>query len=1227
MTPEQLQAEGVSLKGKIASEGLALSRLAQPIFDEVMSGDLSPARGAAIGAGLENHADQAAVYDLMKQRERSGRRLTNDQAGELIRMAREGPTKTGTNEDDGQTNLFGVEEMTRSLLPEKAEVSDYVRKQLGTEKKLFATVATQAAADKLSEQGNVIKAGENAQVALRANQGIVLYDKLSTKAGPIAEALDRAAQSLADGETPNDVKQRAYRQIRSALREQADQLGGVPKANDRGVEGGAPGGSGATGGGQHDRGAGGEEAGVETGPFGPVARQFSGKPREALDWVRQQKSGFAAAAIPHSAGAIGLPFGDVGDLAAGRRGYGVVHIDADHPGWLDQHIDEIPGWSIGQEFRDKQGRAVGRVLTDGKGNQAVVSLDWKRQAHPEWLLTGYEREVPASGTSVGVSEAPKSAGPTPPATGTQVPLSSGGSPVGPETTRSGSGEPPSPSSGAPDSRIAPEKAEVNRPPVLGEKPEKPAPGAVRKFLGDETGTSFVGDVLGRDAAEMRALKQKRDAALEELKKSKETPEQMKVGQDTMRAFLAERDVWGTRVNQAIGRVRKMLPDTTEREGLALMRDFKGREQEMSQFLDGSHPAFEQLDREEPLLRGLSGSDQATARRRIEQLRPAILKALNPTDQMVKADAVLTKIADATLKEGQRLGMLDSRWTAEQYNPHILHPQGEGEYAEPGWVARQAGKALGGKMGKYFGFAERREFPTLLHAVVNNFVPKTLNALDAFTIHGDKFATARATHLLEGQLTEAGMGTYSVKENAPKGWVPLAPHSTEFRQLTAYTDEETGEPDVAEKRLYVMPHVEKGLRPVTDPDYMGKIPLFAKMRQFQTLQKGIQLGLSMFHAYTENWMGMSNMGPRGWYKALRADRDSAAFWKAERAFVSDGGTTDIQGKTVEAYKSLQPGSIPTWTEVAQRAPLIHQLDMAANKITDFTFGNLQRRFKVMDYTLHKSAWDAGHPQATPAERAAAGASMAKEINAVYGGLKTELMGVNRATVEIGRAALLAPDWTFSNFANVKYAAERGTPAGKMARAFWARQAVGGVAATQLLSVMFSGKLSKNPTQVYFGKDKDGRDVYQNVCFKGASGDAINMVHDIADYGAVEGLVRFASAKAAGVSRAALQFGSNRDYLGHEIVAKGLNPVASTVRGVWKGGEAVAPVPFTVTNLWNMMAGPDAGKYSPPEWLTTFVAGNPPRHVAPEGTRMGKNGLHTVHEKPARSTWQEIVTGKR
>jgi hypothetical protein len=54
--------------------------------------------------------------------------------------------------------MFGAEEMTRSLLPEKATVSDYVRKQLAGERRLFGAVSSQAAAEKLGETGNVIKA-------------------------------------------------------------------------------------------------------------------------------------------------------------------------------------------------------------------------------------------------------------------------------------------------------------------------------------------------------------------------------------------------------------------------------------------------------------------------------------------------------------------------------------------------------------------------------------------------------------------------------------------------------------------------------------------------------------------------------------------------------------------------------------------------------------------------------------------------------------------------------------------------------------------------------------------------------------------------------------------------------------------------------------------------------------------------------------------------------------
>jgi hypothetical protein len=136
-------------------------------------------------------------------------------------------TVTENSGDNAQGGLFGVEEMTRSLLPEKAIVSDYVRKQLGAEKKLFGAVSTQAAADRLGEAGNVIQAGTNAQTAESANQGSLLYDKLSTKAGPIDGILDRGAQRLAKGkENANDVKQQAYREIRDQLKAQLDQLRG-----------------------------------------------------------------------------------------------------------------------------------------------------------------------------------------------------------------------------------------------------------------------------------------------------------------------------------------------------------------------------------------------------------------------------------------------------------------------------------------------------------------------------------------------------------------------------------------------------------------------------------------------------------------------------------------------------------------------------------------------------------------------------------------------------------------------------------------------------------------------------------------------------------------------------------------------------------------------------------------------------------------------------------------
>jgi hypothetical protein len=232
-----------------------------------------------------------------------------------------------------------------------------------------------------------------------------------------------------------------------------------------------------------------------------------------------------------------------------------------------------------------------------------------------------------------------------------------------------------------------------------------------------------------------------------------------------------------------------------------------------------------------------------------------------------------------------------------------------------------------------------------------------------------------------------------------------------------------------------------------------------------------------------------------------------------------------------------------------------------------------------------------------------------------------------TVEVARAVMLAPDWTISNVFNIKYSLERGTEAGKLARMFWARQLIGGIALTEATSLMLGHRLSKNPTQVYMGQDRNGEDIYQNLFFKGAGGDAVNLVHNIWDYGAFEGLARTMAGKAAPIGRTALELASNRNFLGRTLIPKGMKPFASTMRGAFEVGKSLAPTPLTLSNWADMLLGPDAGKYSVPEFFTVPFAGTTPRHVPPEGYKMGKNGLVPKSDTPDQSVWDEIVTGKR
>ena len=273
--------------------------------------------------------------------------------------------------------------------------------------------------------------------------------------------------------------------------------------------------------------------------------------------------------------------------------------------------------------------------------------------------------------------------------------------------------------------------------------------------------------------EMRALKEKRDAALEELERSKITPGEKNWGRQVLHFFTGERDLWGARANQGIAKARKLTIRSrarsgesagvdTDAEAVSLMRESSRTGQgELRAFLDRTHPALTEIENADQFTRVMD---------RIQKLRPVIARAMAPGPAMNAVDAFYSQMAERTAAEGKRTGALEQTWNPETYVPHVLNPKGEGEF--PG-LRKAVGRALGNKIGKYFGFSNHRTWPTLLHAIAGDVIPKTLNVHDAFTIQQDNFATARATRMLEAQLKATKAGIYTVKKSAPEGWVPLA----------------------------------------------------------------------------------------------------------------------------------------------------------------------------------------------------------------------------------------------------------------------------------------------------------------------------------------------------------------------------------------------------------------------------------------------------------------------
>jgi hypothetical protein len=212
-TRESLEARGVPLREKTASEGLALAKLEPQLFRRVVDGGIPLERAAIIGgSGLEHH-QQKALADLVDKQPK-GRELNNAALRELTDTVR-----SSSSASKKSASLFGDDEETTSLALHKARLQADIKGRLSRETKLFGTVAKSRAAEDLARAGNQINTEESGKISREAAITLGAFDKLKNLSGPVARALNQATERIHAGEPAKKVTEETYRRVLKDLPE------------------------------------------------------------------------------------------------------------------------------------------------------------------------------------------------------------------------------------------------------------------------------------------------------------------------------------------------------------------------------------------------------------------------------------------------------------------------------------------------------------------------------------------------------------------------------------------------------------------------------------------------------------------------------------------------------------------------------------------------------------------------------------------------------------------------------------------------------------------------------------------------------------------------------------------------------------------------------------------------------------------------------------------------
>jgi len=470
-------------------------------------------------------------------------------------------------------------------------------------------------------------------------------------------------------------------------------------------------------------------------------------------------------------------------------------------------------------------------------------------------------------------------------------------------------------------------------------------------------------------------------------------------------------------------------------------------------------------------------------------------------------------------------------------------------------------------------SKERIFNTLGEGILAGKEPATLNAGDLLSIHNQEMARANVNRELATALKDKGLGNYQTAK-PPEGFTAIDSMSKEHPVVL-----KDGTATVVHQNFVIPDGIAKGLRSITDPNYMAKVDAFRHLQAYQGLVKTVDLSFSLFHHITlaaqalynthggvdfiKNWDTMSKLGSESFNKAEQ--------WGAQHGLMTTKIDSNydvirqLSGNKIEGKLSEQPGmkKVEWVANKVGNLPVIKQAGQLADKNTEFLFGKIQRWLKVTDFQNKAAEFVGKNPNMQNAEVTKGLRQISSEVNNSYGGLNWKSMGVTPSVQAISRLGLLAPDWTFSSARILGQAFTKG-PGGNAARSQFATGIIGAGILTEGLNYLLSGHFTDKNVAGHELEVQVQPGVYISM-FRSGIGDVSKWGVNMLKQGVLGGSINTLQSKMSPLARTIVGQLSNKLPTGAPITSVKNTPGQNDLARVKALGESFLPIPMGAPNM--------------------------------------------------------------